>query len=77
MSNQNALCVNPCELDEIAERVGAARATLDLIHADVRCNSDVTEDKTAARALYGLMFTLDGIRESVEALIDAGEKVTA
>lgn len=77
MKKQNTLCVNPCKLDEIAERVSAAHATLELIHADVNCNSDVTEGRTASLALYGLMFTLDGIRESVEALIEAGEKVTA
>lgn len=77
MKEQNTLCVNPCKLDEIAERVRAARATLSFIHADIVCNSDVTEDHAASLSLYGLMFTLDGIRESVEAMIETGKKVTA
>lgn len=70
MNKTNTLCVNPCKLDEIAERVSAVHATLDLIHAAMT-------DDAASRALYGLMFSLDNIKESVEALIETGEKVTA
>ena len=70
MKKQNTLCVNPCKLDEIAARVCAVNATLLLIH-------DAATENTVVDAIYGLMFALDSIKESVEAMIDAGEKVTA
>lgn len=62
--NANTIAVNPCKLDEIAARVVAVHAMLDLIH-------DSLTENPAADAVYGVLFSLNGIASDIDALTAA------